>query len=108
MVGRPFMACLRAASPPWSRGATIVPSDAALLTRFAIRRDEDAFGELLRRHGPMVLRACRRVLPCNHDAEDVFQATFLVLAQKARSLRGRDTVGGWLYGVAYRLALKAR
>ncbi len=83
-------------------------SDRALVARFAAERDEDAFVALVRRHGPMVLRVCRRVLNNGHDAEDVFQATFLVLSRKAASLRHADSVGCWLYGVAYRLAQKAR
>jgi RNA polymerase sigma factor (sigma-70 family) len=84
------------------------PTDRQLLDRFAGRRDEAAFEELLRRHGPMVLGACRRLLPGPHDADDVFQATFLVLVHKAASIRNGTSLGCWLYGVAYRLALKAR
>jgi RNA polymerase sigma factor (sigma-70 family) len=83
-------------------------TDGELLQRFAAARDEAAFGELLRRHGLMVLRACRRVLPNDADAEDVFQAAFLVLARKAGSGRWGTSVANWLYGVASRLALKAR
>jgi RNA polymerase sigma factor (sigma-70 family) len=83
-------------------------SDGQLLERFRVRREELAFEVLLRRHGPMVLGVCRRVLQNAHDAEDAFQATFLVLVRKAASLQSRETVGNWLYGVAYHTALKAR
>jgi RNA polymerase sigma factor (sigma-70 family) len=86
-------------------GAILVP-DRQLLDNFLARRDESSFAELVRRHGPMVLNVCRGVLHNRHDAEDVFQATFLVLARKAASIRHREAVGGWLCEVAYRLALK--
>jgi RNA polymerase sigma factor (sigma-70 family) len=83
-------------------------SDRELLQRFAARHDETAFQLLLRRHGPMVLCVCRRLLHNRHDAEDAFQATFLVLARKAASVRWRESIGTWLYEVAHRLALEAR
>jgi RNA polymerase sigma factor (sigma-70 family) len=83
-------------------------SDGSLLEWFTRRREEAAFAALMRRHGPMVLSVCRRVLAQEHDAEDVFQATFLVLARKAASIGNHQSVGGWLYRVAYRLAAKAR
>ena len=83
-------------------------SDRELLELFLLSRDESAFEALVRRHGPMVLGVCRRVLVNQHDAEDAFQATFLVLVRKASSIVKRDTVGNWLYGVAYRTAQKAR
>ena len=83
-------------------------SDAALLGRFVDRRDEAAFALLVRRHGGMVYGVCRRLLPTDQDAEDAFQATFLVLAEKARTFAPRDAVGNWLYGVARRAALLAR
>jgi RNA polymerase sigma factor (sigma-70 family) len=94
----------RAAGPPRVRGS----EDRQLLEDFLGRRDEAAFEALLRRHGPMVLGVCRRLLRDPHDSEDAFQATFLVLLRKASSLRDRDVLANWLYGVAYRTALKAR
>ena len=72
------------------------------------RRDETAFAALVERHGPMVLRVCRSRLGDRHDAEDAFQATFLVLAQKAPSIRTSEAVAGWLLGVACRVSAKAR
>jgi RNA polymerase sigma factor (sigma-70 family) len=83
-------------------------SDQRLLECFAQRGDADAFAVLVRRHGPLVLRVCRGVLRHHQDAEDAFQATFLVLARKAGSIRKQQSVGSWLYGVAYRLARNAR
>jgi RNA polymerase sigma factor (sigma-70 family) len=82
--------------------------DAQLLEWFARGHEEAPFAALVRRHGPMVWAVSRRVLPRVQDAEDVFQATFLLLARKAASIRKAESVGGWLYGVARRLALKAR
>lgn len=82
--------------------------DAHLLARFAHGHEEAPFAALVRRHGPMVWSVCRRVLPHVQDAEDVFQATFLLLARKAGSIRKAESVGSWLHGVAHRLALKAR
>src|SRR5438105_2677667 len=73
--------------------------DARLLERFARDRDESAFETLVRRHGPMVLGVCRRILRDHHDAEDAFQATFFVLARKAGSLAQPDRLANWLYGV---------
>jgi RNA polymerase sigma factor (sigma-70 family) len=92
----------RQAAPPCA------DADAALLGRFERLRDEHAFADLVARHGPMVLNVCRRVLGDAHDAEDAFQATFLVLARKAGSLGRPGALAGWLYGVASRVALKAR
>jgi RNA polymerase sigma factor (sigma-70 family) len=83
-------------------------TDCQLLERFASGRDETAFAALVARHGPMVLGVCRRVLHNAHDAEDAFQAAFLVLARKAGSISRPEALGNWLYGVAYRTALEAR
>jgi cytochrome c peroxidase len=83
-------------------------SDQHLLQQFSDHRDEAAFGTLLRRHGPMVFDVCRGVLSNEADAEDAFQASFLILARKAVSIRKKESVGSWLHGVAYRTALKAR
>jgi RNA polymerase sigma factor (sigma-70 family) len=83
-------------------------SDGQLLERFAVHQDEAAFAALVRRYGPLVLGVCRRVLHDTHEAEDTFQATFLVLARKAGAISRRGSVAGWLYQVAYRAALKAR
>jgi RNA polymerase sigma factor (sigma-70 family) len=90
--------------PPPAGGLT----DGQLLERFAARQDEAAFETLLHRHGPMVLNLCRGMLHDAHAADDAFQATFLVLACKAASIHKRPSVASWLYGVAYRISLRAK
>jgi RNA polymerase sigma factor (sigma-70 family) len=83
-------------------------TDSQLLKRFARQQDEAAFAALVKRHGPMVLAVCRRILRDAHDADDAFQATFLILVRKAGVIAQPELLGNWLYGVAYRVAVKAR
>jgi RNA polymerase sigma factor (sigma-70 family) len=83
-------------------------SDADLLERFVTSRDEAAFATLMARHGPMVFGVCRRLLRHAQDAEDAFQATFLILVRKAASIGKRELLGNWLYGVAMRVASRTR
>jgi RNA polymerase sigma factor (sigma-70 family) len=90
------------------RHGTVASGDGALLESFLAKGDESAFEALVNRHGPMVRGVCRRLLPSPHDADDAFQATFLVLVRKGRRLRDPDRLGPWLHGVATREALKAR
>src|SRR5262245_42200336 len=83
-------------------------SDADLLGAFVGERDESAFASLVRRHGPLVLATARRVVGNSTDAEDVFQAAFLLLSRQAYTIRNPGAVGGWLHGVASRMARTAR
>lgn len=94
-------------APALARGRAEAAPDDELVGRYAHGRDEEAFAELVRRHGPMVLGVCRRLVGNAADAEDVFQATFLVLARKAASIRPPGAVGPWLHGVAVRTARDA-
>jgi RNA polymerase sigma factor (sigma-70 family) len=88
--------------------AAVDRTDRQLLTDFAAGNDEESFAELVRRHGPMVLGVCRQMLRHEQDAEDAFQATFLVLARKAGAVRTPEALSGWLYSVATRLAARNR
>src|SRR3954451_14564768 len=90
------------------RLAATASSDEQLLADFLARRSDDAFAALIGRHGPMGLNVSRRVLRDAHAAEDVFQATFLVLAHRAGAIRRPASLAGFLHGVAYRLAVRAR
>jgi RNA polymerase sigma factor (sigma-70 family) len=95
----------------WAVGALGAMSDGELLDHFQVHRDtsgQDAFRILVQRHGPMVLGLCRSLLRDPHDAEDAFQATFLVLVRRADSIRNRATLGPWLCGVTYRVARRAQ
>jgi RNA polymerase sigma factor (sigma-70 family) len=83
-------------------------TDADLLRRFLESREEEAFATLVHRHGPMVLNVCRRLVQNSADADDAFQATFLVLVRRAASIRKPQLLGNWLYGVAHRVAARAR
>src|SRR5262249_17946298 len=90
------------------KSAATENGDAELLRRFVLNRDEAAFELLVWRHGAMVLNLCRRMLRHEQDAEDAFQATFLALAGEAHRIGKRDSLGGWLYRVACRIAMKSR
>ena len=95
----------------WAVGTLGAMTDGELLDHFQAHRDtsgQDAFRILVQRHGPMVLGLCRSLLTDPHDAEDAFQATFLVLVRRAESIRKRETLGPWLYGVTCRVARRAR
>src|SRR5215831_14302953 len=92
---------------PGLRGETQT-TDTELLQRFLSDREEGAFEALVQRHGPMVLSVCRYLVQNSDDAEDAFQATFLVLVRRAASIRKPELLGNWLYGVAYRVAARAR
>jgi HlyD family secretion protein len=111
MENDPHDSVLRQIQTLYSVGTFTGLGDGQLLERFATLRGdaaELAFAALVERHGPMVVRVCRRILKNADDTQDAFQATFLVLVRKGRTLRNRDSVGNWLYGVAFRIAIDAR
>ena len=111
MAGSSSDRALRQVQRLFNLGAVGSMTDAQLLEWFVSGRDdpaEAAFEELVNRHGPMVFRVCRSVLRDAHDAEDAFQATFLVLAQRAKSIRRHGSIASWLYGVAHRVASRAK
>ena len=92
----------------YESGTLIGFTDGQLLARYAALNDAPAFESLLARHGSMVAATCRAILEHEHDVEDAFQATFLVLARKAKSVRAADALGGWLHRVAYRIAVQSK
>ena len=111
MAGGPSVAVLRDIQTLFDTGTVSGLSDRQLLERFESGRDasaEAAFEVLVQRHGPMVLRVCQNVLGDATDAQDAFQATFLVLVKRAGSIRRLESLGSWLYGVACRVAARAR
>jgi DNA-directed RNA polymerase specialized sigma24 family protein len=108
MAGAQLGAALRHIQRLFTEGSATGVSDTQLLGRFAAHRDESAFAALMARHGPMVMTVCRGVLRDPLDAEDAFQATFLVLARKAGCVWAEGGLGGWLHRVAYRIAVRAR
>jgi len=107
MAGATMKAALRSIGRLLGGGSVSGLSDGELIGRFARGRDEAAFAALMARHGPMVLATARAVLRDPHDAEDAFQAAFLVLARRAGSIREGDSLGGWLHRVARRVAIRA-
>jgi RNA polymerase sigma factor (sigma-70 family) len=92
----------------FDRGVVTGLSEEQLLAQFIGERDQAAFEAIVTRHGPMVLKVCRQILSDPNDVDDAFQATFIVLVRRASSLRRKDLLGNWLYGVAYRVARRAR
>ena len=107
MLGRPLSRTIQHIRSLLGASAADV-TDRQFLERFAADRDQAAFAALVRRHGGLVLGVCRRVLGNDADAEDAFQATFLLLSKKAGTLGWNESIGGWLYKVAYHIATRAR
>jgi RNA polymerase sigma-70 factor (ECF subfamily) len=108
MASEPANSITQSPSPIASPPADREPADRELLERFVTAQDQSAFTALVQRHGPMVLGVCRRLLHDRHEVEDAFQATFLVLVHKARSIGRPELLGPWLHGVAYRTSARAR
>ena len=108
MPAAPMGAVLRHVSRLFGAGTVAGLAPDQLLDRFVRHQDEVAFAALVERYGPMVLGVCRRLTRDAHAADDAFQATFLVLVRRARSIRDRDRLGNWLYGVAVRVSLKVK
>src|SRR5260370_19019466 len=108
MVAMQFSKVVRQLRGALAHQDTADRADADLWGRYVQDRDEAAFEGLVRRHGPMVMGVCRRILCNEQDAEDAFQATFFVLVRRAASLLSPSTLANWLHGVAYRTALEAR
>ena len=108
MTGGHMQALVRLIRKVAGHGGLDGVTDAQLLVRFALERDDNAFAALVQRHGPMVLGVCSRVLRDPNDADDAFQATFLVLVRKARSISRPHLLANWLFGVARRTALEAK
>ena len=107
MIRAPMSAAVRQINRLFVEGTVSGLSDGQLLERFLDGRDEAAFTAIVERHGPMVFCTCQAVVRDHEAAEDAFQATFLVLVCKARTIRGREAIGGWLHRVAYRIAVQA-
>jgi RNA polymerase sigma factor (sigma-70 family) len=107
MAGAALGVAVRHLGEIFTNGSVAGMGDGALLARYVDSRDEMAFEALVHRHGPMILATCRAVLGNEHDIEDAFQATFLVLARKAPTIRVGDALGGWLHRVAYRASVEA-
>ena len=107
MAGERLGTALRQIGQLFAEGVLSGLSDAQLLDRFVEHRDQSAFEALVARHGPMVLSVCRGILRDPNDAEDAFQAAFLVMVKKAKTVRARHSLRGWLYQVAHRIAIQA-
>jgi DNA-directed RNA polymerase specialized sigma24 family protein len=107
-VSRYAGAVLEQLSRVFNQGTVVGLTEGKLLERFVAAGDEAAFAALVARHGPMVLGVCRRILRDEHDVEDAFQATFLILVRRAGAIKNGELVGHWLHGVAHRVAVRSR